>query len=66
MEELMEKRGKDFDRAYVSMMKDDHKKDVSEFENASKKLADAALKNFAAGTLPVLQKHYAAIKAIKL
>jgi len=31
MDELMKKKGKDFDKAYVSMMIDDHKKDVSEF-----------------------------------
>lgn len=65
MDAMMAKKGKDFDKAYVDMMVDDHKMDVAEFEDASKNLADAELKNFAATTLPVLQKHYAAIKAIK-
>lgn len=66
MDELMKKKGKDFDKAYVSMMIEDHKIDVSEFEKASKKLPDAALKNFATLTLPVLERHYSAVKAIKL
>ncbi len=65
MDDLMSKKGKDFDKAYVDMMVEDHKMDVAEFEEASKNLADSELKNFAATTLPVLQKHYAAIKAIK-
>ncbi len=66
MDELMKKKGKDFDKAYVSMMIDDHKKDISEFEKESKKLQEITLKNFATLTLPVLQKHYSAVKAIKL
>jgi len=65
MDKLMGKKGKDFDKAYVNMMIDDHKKDVAEFEKASKDLSDSALKNFAARTLPVLQKHYTVIKAVK-
>jgi len=66
MDKLMKKKGKDFDKTYVSMMIEDHKKDVAEFDKASKQLGDATLKNFAARTLPVLQKHYDAVRAIKL
>ena len=65
LDNMMAKKGKDFDEAYVDMMVDDHKMDVAEFEDASKNLPDAELKNFAATTLPVLQKHAAAIKMIK-
>lgn len=65
MDDLMAKKGKDFDKAYVNMMVDDHKKDVAEFEKASKNLPDSTLKHFAARTLPVLQRHYTAIKSIK-
>jgi putative membrane protein len=62
---MMSKKGRDFDKAYVNMMVEDHQKDVAEFEKASKELPDAELKNFAARTLPVLQKHHSVIKAIK-
>lgn len=65
MDNMMAKKGKDFDKAYIDMMVDDHKKDVKEFEDASKDLADPELKSFAGRTLPVLQKHYATIKSIK-
>ena len=65
MDELMAKKGTDFDRAYVNMMVDDHQKDVAEFEKASKDLIEPMLKDFASKTLPVLQKHYTAIKSIK-
>lgn len=49
--------GKDFDKAYISHMVDDHEKDVKEFEKASKETKDADLRNWAKKTLPVLQEH---------
>lgn len=63
--DLNKKTGKDFDKAYMNMMVDDHKKDVSEFEKAGKGLTDPDLKNFAMKTLPTLQKHLDSAKAIK-
>jgi putative membrane protein len=65
MDDLMAKQTKDFDRAYVDMMVDDHQKDVREFEEASRNLSDVELRDFAARTLPTLQKHYEAIKLIR-
>ena len=59
------KTGSDLDKAYVNEMVDDHKDAVKLFEDAAKNATDADLKNFAAKTLPVLQHHYDAIKAIK-
>jgi putative membrane protein len=59
------KSGSDLDKAYVNEMVSDHKDAVKLFEDAAKNATDADLKNFAAKTLPVLQKHYDAIKAIK-
>jgi putative membrane protein len=59
------KAGSDLDKAYVNEMVDDHKDAIKLFEDASKNATDADLKNFAAKTLPVLQHHYDAIKAIK-
>lgn len=46
-------------------MVDDHKKDVDLFKDASESADDADLKNWAAKTLPVLQKHLDAIQKIK-
>jgi len=63
-ESLSKKSGADFDKEYVSMMVDDHKKDVSKFENASKELKDAELKAFVDKTLPVLKGHLDKITAI--
>ncbi len=64
IDKLSQKKGADFDKAYVSMMVDDHKKDIKEFKDAQDKAKDADVKNFISNTLPVLQKHLDAIQAI--
>jgi len=64
MEDLMKKKGKDFDKAYMNMMLDDHKKDVKAFEKAASNCKDADLKSFASKTLPVLRTHLDSTKAI--
>jgi putative membrane protein len=63
-DDLSAKSGADFDKAYVSNMIDDHKKDIKEFEEASKNCKDADLKAFAVKTLPVLKMHLDAIQKI--
>ncbi len=65
MDDLSKKTGKDFDKAYVKMMVDDHKDDIKDFKDAQGKVADNDVKNFIINTLPVLQKHLNAIEAIK-
>ena len=62
--ELNQKSGKDFDDAYMSMMVDDHQGDVDKFEKASNNAKDAAVKAFAAKTLPVLRMHLDSAKAV--
>lgn len=62
--DLQKKTGKDFDKAYMNMMLDDHKDDIKEFTKASTNCKDADLKGFATNTLPVLQKHLDSVKAI--
>jgi|SRR5581483_5343274 len=62
--DLSKKKGKDFDKAYVSNMIDDHKKDVKAFEDAIKNLKDPDLKAFAEKTLPTLKHHLNSIEAI--
>lgn len=62
--DMQKKTGKDFDKAYMSMMLDDHKKDIKEFQKASTDGKDADLKSFALTTLPVLQKHLDSARTI--
>lgn len=54
---LAQLSGAEFDRTYMKHMVDDHKKDVSDFDKASKSAKDPGVKDFAARTLPTLQSH---------
>jgi putative membrane protein len=49
--------GLEFDREYMSMMVDDHEKDVDKFKEMSENASDSDLKAFVTKTLPVLQAH---------
>ena len=62
---LQNLQGIAFDRAYINMMVESHKDALDEFEDASKKAADADLKAFAAKQLPVLQMHRDSAIAIR-
>jgi putative membrane protein len=57
VDKLSKLSGADFDRAYMSMMVKDHKKDVKEFQEEANKGQDADVKGFASTTLPTLQDH---------
>jgi putative membrane protein len=57
MDNLQKKDGKDFDKAYISMMVDDHKKDIKEFENQAKNGSDADIRAFADSSLHTLKMH---------
>ena len=61
--EIAKKTGKDFDKAYMKDMVEDHEADVKEFENAAKNGSDPDLKAWAAKTLPTLQHHLEMAKA---
>lgn len=65
IDKLSKKTGADFDKAYVDMMVDDHKKDIAAFKKAEGDVSDNDIKNFITNTLPTLQKHLDAIQAIK-
>ncbi len=54
---LMEKKGKDFDKAYCGMMVDGHKAAIDKFEKASTGAADPDIKAWAASMLPALRMH---------
>lgn len=65
IDNLSKKTGADFDKAYVKMMVDDHKKDISDFKKNGDKLTDSDFKTFIMNALPTLQKHLDAVQAIK-
>ena len=48
---------KDFDRAYMTAMVDDHEKDIKEFEQAAETSGAPDVKQFAQQTLPTLKRH---------
>jgi uncharacterized protein (DUF305 family) len=54
---LAEKTGAEFDREYVSLIVDHHKKDVKLFEKASNDAQDSEVRSFASEHLPALQAH---------
>ena len=64
IDKLSKLSGKDFDKAYVSDMIDDHKHDIKVFQDAAKNCSDADIKGFASKTLPTLQNHLDAINTI--
>ena len=54
---LQKKKGSAFDKAYVSMMVDDHNKVIREFEKEAKNAMDKDIKTFAGDNLPMLYRH---------
>lgn len=62
--DLGKKTGKDFDKAYVKMMLDDHKKTVDMFKKEANDAKDTDLKTWATSTIPTLQMHLDSVKAI--
>jgi putative membrane protein len=58
-------KGKTFDSHYMTMMNDDHKKDIDKFKKQSQSGTDSELKTWATNTLPTLQKHMDSVTAIK-
>lgn len=65
IDDMNTKKGADFDKAYVDLMVDDHKEDVSKFEDEAKNGKDPDVKAFASKTLPVLNKHLTHIKMLQ-
>jgi putative membrane protein len=64
-EKLSNLSGADFDREYMSMMVDDHDKDVKAFEDKAGNAADPDLKHFVVKTLPTLKMHQSMANKIK-
>jgi putative membrane protein len=55
----------EFDREFAKMAVKHHEKDVKEFEKASEKADDPALRAFAAKTLPTLREHLQHAKTLE-
>jgi putative membrane protein len=49
--------GKEFDREYMKAMIEDHREDVSKFENHAKHAEDPDVKRFAKNTAGILKEH---------
>ncbi len=64
IDKLSAKSGADFDKAYMDMMLDDHKKTIDLFKTEAASGTNASLKDFATSTLPTLQKHLAEVQTI--
>ena len=63
--EMKKLGGAEFDKHYISMMTDDHKDDIDQFEMAAKDLKDKEIQAYAAKTLPVLKMHLDSATSIK-
>jgi len=59
IDDLQKKSDKDFDKAYINLMIDDHKKVIDLFEAESKNGSDADIRAFADNTLHTLRMHLA-------
>jgi len=64
VDKLSKLSGAEFDKAYIKDQLKDHQQDVREFQDESQNGSDAAVKDFAAKTLPTLQDHLATVKGI--
>ena len=65
MQEMQNRSGAEFDRAYVDAMVRDHESAVQLFESQAQSGTDAEAKEFAVKTLPTLRQHLETIKGIK-
>lgn len=65
MNEMQQKSGADFDKAYTNAMVDGHKSTLSLMNDEAKNGKDTDLKSFAAKTAPVVQTHLDMINDIQ-
>jgi putative membrane protein len=57
MDIFAKKCGEDFDRAFVSMLAQDNRNHIDQFEKEARDGKDAEIKSFASKELPVLRQH---------
>lgn len=63
-EKLSKLHGAKFDQEYMSMMVDEHQKDVDKFQQQAQNAINSDVKSFAANTLPILQEHLQLAKSV--
>jgi putative membrane protein len=56
-DDLQNRNGADFDRAYMADMVKDHQEDIASFKNEAANGKDAQIRSWAARTLPTLENH---------
>jgi len=56
-DDLGQKKGIDFDKAYIDMMVKDHKEDIDEFKKESEKGNDSQISEWAKAKIPTLEHH---------
>jgi putative membrane protein len=64
MDKLTDKKGSDFDTAYMKAMLHDHRKDIDAFEKEAKNTNDGKLKDFVNDALPTLREHLTLAESI--
>jgi putative membrane protein len=57
--------GQDFEEAYVSTIRDNHRLNLEAYQKEIKYGADADLKKFASMTIPILKQHISMAKAVQ-
>jgi len=57
VDQMSKLQGADFDREYMKMMLEDHKKDIKAFNDEGQRGDDPEVKGFALRTLPTLRAH---------
>ena len=65
MEDMRKLSGQEFDEKYIDQMVDDHQKAVDDLEGKAENSNNAAVKQWAAKTLPKVQQHLERAKTIK-
>lgn len=63
-DQLRNLKGNDFDKRYISMMVEDHRKAIADYQKQSNSNTNNNLKAYAQRTLPVLEKHQDSAMAI--
>jgi len=65
LDQLRDKQGAEFDRAYMKHMVDDHQEDIRKYEEIAREATDPAIRDYANTTLTSLRTHLEQAKAIR-
>jgi putative membrane protein len=65
LNDLRQRTGPDFDKAYVDMMVKDHKDDIAEFKKESDHGTDSLIRMFATNSLDMLNMHLDSVQHIQ-